>query len=56
MTDPRTQLTPKEHAAWTLAQKGMSERSIALHLGLSRSAIRARLENARRKLARKDAA
>lgn len=53
MTNP---LTPKEQAAWDLACKGMPERAIALHFKISRSAVRSRLENARRKLARKDAA
>ncbi len=49
-------LTPAEHDAYQLNQRGLSQRTIALHLGISRSAVRARLENARRKLhaARKD--
>lgn len=51
-------LTPNEYAAYELAHKGMSQRAIALHLNLSRGAIRARLENAQRKitLARKEQA
>jgi DNA-binding CsgD family transcriptional regulator len=54
MTD-RHQLTPKEHAAWTLQQRGMSEHNIALALGIGRWAVRERLRNAHRKLAtRKD--
>lgn len=58
MTDTST-LTPAEHEAWTLAQQGVSQRTIALELKISRSAVRARLENARRKITlteRKDAA
>lgn len=53
-----TILTPAELEAWTLNDRGLSERTIALHLDISRSAVRSRLENARRKLhrARKDAA
>ncbi len=51
--------TPAELAAWTLADRGLSQRTIALELGISRSAVRARLEEARRKIIaaqRKDAA
>jgi RNA polymerase sigma factor (sigma-70 family) len=44
-------LTPNEQEALELAQRGLSQRTIALTLGISRSAVRARLENARRKLA-----
>lgn len=54
-----TTLTANELEAWTLADKGISERAIALALDISRSAVRSRLENARRKLhraRRKDAA
>lgn len=52
-------LTAKELEAWTLADRGMSERAIALALEVSRSSVRSRLENARRKIRaarRKDAA
>lgn len=53
-----TVLTANELEAWTLSERGMSERTIALALDISRSSVRSRLENARRKLARarKDAA
>jgi DNA-directed RNA polymerase specialized sigma24 family protein len=44
-------LTAPELAAWLLADRGMSQRNIALALGVSRSTIRSRLENAARKLA-----
>lgn len=53
MTDvelARQHCTPKEQAAYELAYLGVSERSIALHLGISRSAVQSRLENARRKI------
>lgn len=53
MTDrdlARTVCTDKEYAAFDLAYRGMSERSIALALHISRSAVQSRLENARRKL------
>lgn len=64
MTDPdlirlATQVcTPKELQAYELAARGMSERAIALALDLSRSAVRARLESAKRKIeqARKEQA
>ncbi len=58
-THPATNIcTPKELDALTLAERGLSQRTIALELGISRSAVRARLEEARRKLhaARKDTA
>lgn len=42
--------TPKEIAAYELHIRGMSERAIALHLRISRSAVQSRLENARRKI------
>jgi DNA-binding CsgD family transcriptional regulator len=45
-----TVCTPKELEAFTLAANGMSERAIALALEISRSAVRARLENAHRKI------
>jgi DNA-binding CsgD family transcriptional regulator len=54
-----TVLTPRELEAWQLSDRGLSERAIALALDISRSAVRSRLENARRKLhraRRKDAA
>jgi DNA-directed RNA polymerase specialized sigma24 family protein len=44
-------LSRHELAAWLLADRGMSQRNIALALGVSRSTIRSRLENAARKLA-----
>jgi DNA-binding CsgD family transcriptional regulator len=44
-------LTLTEFDTWLLANRGMSQRSIALALGVSRSTIRSRLENAARKLA-----
>ena len=49
-------LTPAEQQALDLHNKGLSQRTIAHALGISRSAVRARLENARRKLAEKEAA
>ena len=49
-------LTPREYEVWTLADRGMSQRSIALALGISRSTVRSLLERSRQKLARKDAA
>lgn len=62
MTDRQlavTILTPSELEAWTLHDRGLSQRTIALALDISRSAVRARLENATRKISaarRKDAA
>lgn len=52
----RTTLTDKEHAAYELRQRGMSEHNIALALGIGRWAVRERLANAHRKIAqaRKD--
>jgi DNA-binding CsgD family transcriptional regulator len=44
--------TPRELEALTLAERGMSERAIAHALDISRSSVRARLENAHRKLHR----
>lgn len=55
MTDreiARTVCTPSEYTAWDLADRGMSQRAIALHLGLTRSSVRSRLEEARRKIDR----
>lgn len=51
-------LTVKEQDAIRLQQAGMSSRSIALALGVSRGAVRDRLKNAHVKLAnhRKQAA
>lgn len=43
-------LTPNELEAWTLADRGMSQRTIALALHISRSTVRSRLENAARKI------
>ena len=51
--------TPNELAAYIPATRGVSQRTIALNLGISRASVRDRLENARRKIAlahRKDAA
>jgi DNA-binding CsgD family transcriptional regulator len=42
--------TAKELEAYHLVSRGLSERAVALALGLSRSAVRGRLENARRKI------
>lgn len=53
MTDleiARTVCTPKELDAYELVFRGFSERSIALKLRISRSSVRSRLENARRKV------
>jgi DNA-binding CsgD family transcriptional regulator len=47
----RDTLTVTEYESWLLQTRGMSQRSIALALGVSRSTIRSRLENAARKLA-----
>jgi DNA-binding CsgD family transcriptional regulator len=47
-----TVCTPKELEVLQLAHRGMSERSIALALDISRSAVRSRLENAIRKITR----
>lgn len=46
----RQVLTVREFEAFELAVRGMSTRSIALALGVSRSAVRSRLENAHRKI------
>lgn len=43
-------LTPHELKTWNLADRGLSQRTIALHLRISRSTVRSRLENARRKI------
>lgn len=52
MTHPAADVcTPKEREALDLYNRGLSERAIALALDVSRSAIRSRLENARRKIA-----
>ena len=48
-------LTAREREVVELHAKGMSQRAIALALGISRSAVRARLENAGRKLAAEQA-
>lgn len=52
-------ITNREYDAALLSTKGMSQRTIALALGISRSAVRERLDNAARKIRqhqRKDAA
>lgn len=46
----RRTLTVNEYIAYELAAKGMSQRTIALALGISRSAVQSRLDNAQRKL------
>ncbi len=46
----RRTLTPNEYDAYQLAAKGMSQRTIALAQGISRSAVQSRLDNAHRKL------
>lgn len=50
LTTARTVCTDREYAAYELHAKGASQRTIALQLGISRSAVRARLEEARRKI------
>lgn len=47
----RQVLTPAQFEAWELHDRRMSERSIALALRLSRSAVRDRLDAAERRLA-----
>jgi len=52
-------ITDREYDALLLHHKGISQRTISLALGISRSAVRERLENADRKIQahqRKDAA
>lgn len=54
MDDPLAVLTVNERKAWELAGGDIprvSQRTAALALGISRSALQSRLENARRKLA-----
>jgi DNA-binding CsgD family transcriptional regulator len=48
---PDQPLTPKERQALDLYQRGMSHRSIAIHLGVSRTTVRDRIANANTKLA-----
>ena len=45
-------LTPNERRALDLQERGLSQRTIALALGISRSAVQSRLENAARKINR----
>jgi DNA-binding CsgD family transcriptional regulator len=45
-------LTPKECEVVQLTNRGLSQRTIALALGISRSAVQSRLENATRKIQR----
>jgi DNA-binding CsgD family transcriptional regulator len=45
-------LTFKEHEVVQLTNRGLSQRTIALALGISRSAVQSRLENATRKIQR----
>lgn len=58
MTDPRLAAiaaavcTPAELEAWRLETRGMSQRAISAALGISRAAVRDRLENAARKIAK----
>jgi DNA-binding NarL/FixJ family response regulator len=52
-------ITDREYDVQLLRHKGMSQRTISLALGISRSAVRERLDNADRKIRqhqRKDAA
>ena len=52
-------ITDREYDVLLLQTKGMSQRTISLALGISRTAVRDRLENADRKIRqhhRKDAA
>jgi DNA-binding CsgD family transcriptional regulator len=44
-------LTDKEAEAVDLYERGMSQRSIALYLGVARSTVRDRIANAARKVA-----
>ena len=44
--------TPAELEAWALEDRGLSQRAIAYHLGISRTAVRDRLNNAANKIAR----
>ncbi len=46
----QTILTPNEYDTYQLAIKGMSQRTIALAQGISRSSVQSRLDNAHRKL------
>lgn len=43
-------LTPAEWKTWQLHHRGLSQRSIAHALDISRSTVRSRLENAARKI------
>ena len=45
-------LTPRQLTAYRLAANGMSERDIALHLGVTRRAVRDRLQEADVKIRR----
>jgi len=51
-------ITDREYDVLILRLKGISQRSISIALGISRSAVRERLDNADRKITahRKDAA
>ena len=51
-------ITDREYDVLLLRLKGISQRSISIALGISRSAVRERLDNADRKITahRKDAA
>lgn len=50
-------LTPAQREAWELHRLGHSHRTIARRLGITREAVKDRLERARRKLnAQKEAA
>jgi len=44
--------TAAELEAWAMEDRGLSQRAIAHHLGISRAAVRDRLNNAARKIAR----
>lgn len=43
-------LTVKEREVWVLYHRHMSQRAIAVFLGLDRSTVRDRIERARRKM------
>jgi DNA-binding CsgD family transcriptional regulator len=46
----QTVCTPGELIVYQLTERGLSQRTISLHLNISRSTVRSRLENAYRKI------
>jgi DNA-binding CsgD family transcriptional regulator len=46
----KTVCTPGELIVYQLTERGLSQRTISLHLNISRSTVRSRLENAYRKI------